>query len=97
MKYKNARTVIPEKLLLEIRQYIPEGLLYIPGTKERKKWGSQSELQLELADRNRRILMDYQKGKTVIELARRYYLSESSIYRIIKDTKAELKMSNLTE
>jgi hypothetical protein len=31
MKYINALNVFPDELLVEIRKYIPEGFLYIPG------------------------------------------------------------------
>lgn len=84
MNYINALNVIPDELLVEIRKYIPEGFLYIPGTDTRKEWGSISGQKNELARRNRLIYKDYQNGKTVIDLSKEHYLSESSIYRIIK-------------
>ncbi len=39
MKYENADKIFPEKLLLEIRQFMPEGYVYIPPQRSRKKWG----------------------------------------------------------
>ncbi|BCN30743.1 hypothetical protein bsdtb5_20380 [Anaeromicropila herbilytica] len=39
MKYLNALNVFPDELLVEIRKYISEGFLYIPGTDTRKEWG----------------------------------------------------------
>ncbi len=36
MKYINAMNVFPHELLVEIRKYIPEGFLYIPGIDKRK-------------------------------------------------------------
>ncbi len=85
MKYINAVIVFPDELLVEIRKYIPEGFLYIPGINKRKEWGSLSGQKHELAIRNRLICKDFQHGKTVVEISKEHYLSESSIYRILKD------------
>lgn len=87
MKYINALNVFPDELLVEIRKYIQEGFLYIPGIDKRKEWGSISGQKYELAVRNRLIYKDFQNGKTVIEISKEHYLSESSIYRIIKNFK----------
>ncbi|WP_455717410.1 CD3324 family protein [Anaerosporobacter sp.] len=87
MKYLNALNVFPDELLVEIRKYIPEGLLYIPGINIRKEWGSISGQKYELANRNRLIYKDFQNGKTVVEISKEHYLSESSIYRILKNYK----------
>lgn len=87
MKYMNASSVFPDELMVEIRKYIPEGFLYIPGIKKRKEWGMISGQKNELAKRNRLIYKDYNNGKTVVELSKEHYLSESSIYRILKNYK----------
>jgi hypothetical protein len=87
MKYLNALNVFPEELLVEIRKYIPEGFLYIPGTDKRKEWGSLSGQKYELDIRNRLIYKDFQNGNTVVEISKEHYLSESSIYRILKNYK----------
>ena len=84
MNYINARNVLPDRLLIEIRKYVQEGFLYIPGIEKRKEWGSISGHKHNLANRNRLIYKDFQNGKTVLELSKVYYLSESSIYRILK-------------
>jgi DNA-binding NarL/FixJ family response regulator len=84
MKYLNALNVFPEELLIEIRKYIPEGFLYIPGIDKRKEWGSISGQKYELAIRNRIIYNEFQNGKTIAEISKEHYLSESSIYRILK-------------
>lgn len=39
MKYENADKIFPEKLLLEIRQFMPEGYVYIPPQRGKRKWG----------------------------------------------------------
>lgn len=85
MKYINAVNIIPDELLVEIRRYISEGFLYIPGINERKEWGSISGQKYELETRNQLISKDFQNGKTVNEISREHYLTKSSIYRILKD------------
>lgn len=87
MKYLNALNVFPDELLVEIRKYIPEGFLYIPGIDKRKEWGSISGQKYELVNRDRIIYKDFQNGKTVVEIAKEHFLSESSIYRILKNYK----------
>jgi Uncharacterized conserved protein len=87
MKYLNALNVFPDELLIEIRKYIPEGFLYIPGSDTRKEWGSISGQKNQLNIRNRLIYKDYLNGKAVVEIAKERYLSESSIYRILKNYK----------
>ena len=42
MKYENADNIFPEKLLLEIRRFMPEGYVYISPQSSRKEWGSVS-------------------------------------------------------
>ena len=55
MKYENADHIFPEKLLLEIRQFMLEGYVYISSRSSRKKWGSVSGQKEELERRNRKI------------------------------------------
>ncbi|WP_271715938.1 Mor transcription activator family protein [Anaeromicropila herbilytica] len=45
--------------------------------------GSISGQKYELTIRNKLIYKDFQNGKTVVELSKQHYLSESSIYRIL--------------
>ena len=87
MKYLNALNVFPDELMAEIRNYIPEGFLYIPRVEKRKEWGSISGQKRELGIRNRIINKAFEDGKTIVELSKEYYLSESSIYRILKNYK----------
>lgn len=87
MKYRNAMDVFPEELIFEIRKYISNGLVYIPGTEERKEWGSITGLKKEMEQRNQVICDEFKKGKTVSRIAKEQYLSKSSIYRIIHNQK----------
>lgn len=86
MKYINAVNIIPDELLVEIRRYISEGLLYIPGINERKEWGSITGQKYELKTRNQLIRRDFHSGKTVNQISRDHFLTKSSIYRILKDS-----------
>lgn len=85
MKYINAKEVLPEDLLLEIMEYVGGGLVYFPELKEKESWGSISGIRDELKERNMKIKSDYKKGFSVSELKKKYFLSQSSLYRIIKD------------
>lgn len=87
MKYLNALNVFPDDLINEIRKYIPEGVLYIPAPHTRKAWGSVSGLKHEIMTRNSLIYKEFLSGKTAAELSKEYYLSVSSIYRILNNYK----------
>lgn len=83
MKYKNASHVLPDELLKEIQKYVTGEVMYIPKTKEKKKWGEGSGARQFYQERNRKIQADYQKGMALEELMRKYNLSAESIKRII--------------
>lgn len=88
MMYINAMDIFPIELLNEIQKYIHEGLIYIPNLdKNRKKWGSLSGQQQELIERNNKIIEEYKIGKTIKEISTKYFLSISSIYRILHTIK----------
>lgn len=56
MKYENADNIFPEKLLLEIRRFMPEGYVYISPQSDRKEWESVSGQKQELEKRNSEII-----------------------------------------
>lgn len=85
MKYIKAEEVLPASLLLEIRKYISGGLVYFPELEEKKSWGSLSGIRDHLKERNMIIKNDYKNGLSVNKLKKKYFLSQSSLYRIIKD------------
>lgn len=84
MKYENADNIFPEKLMRQIRKFIPEGYVYISPQRRRKEWGSVSGQKEELARRNSEIYEEYQAGKTIDIISKERYLSKSSVYRIIR-------------
>ena len=83
-EYENADNIFPEKLLWEIRQFVPEGYIYVPSRHGRKEWGTLSGQKKMLEKRNLEIYEEYQSGKSVDEISSEKYLSKSSIYRILK-------------
>ncbi len=84
MKYENADNIFPKELLRKIRQYMPEGYVYISPKSGRKEWGSISGQKEELEKRNAQIYEEYQLGKSVAMISKERYLSKGSIYRIVK-------------
>lgn len=84
VKYENADNIFPEKLLLEIRRFMPEEYVYISPQSGRKEWGSVSGQKKELEKRNSEIYKEYLAGKSIDAISKERYLSKSSIYRILK-------------
>ena len=76
--------LLPEKLLLEIQQYVQGRTIYIPKPKTcRKKWGECTGIKDEIIKRNDEILSAFLAGGTVYELAEIYSLSTDSIKKIV--------------
>ena len=70
------------------QQYADGVSIYIPRREdERTPWGAQSGIRREIAERNSHILRDHLAGMSAAELAERYFLSEKSIHRIIRNMK----------
>ena len=88
MKYKNARDILPEKLLDAIQDYIQGEYLYIP-KREKTRWDSHTEYKQELEKRDARIYTRHLEGIHSRYLAKGYHLSESSIRRIISERRKE--------
>ncbi|MCY6959523.1 CD3324 family protein [Clostridium brassicae] len=88
MKYENAQNVLPEYIVQLIQEYIEGGYLYIPIKCENKKvWGENTSTKDILKRRNREIFNKYNKGISIKKLAQKYYLTEHSIRRIVKQQK----------
>ncbi len=84
MSYINAEKVLPQWLVDEIRNYVSDGLMYIPPAMPlRKEWGSKSWIKKLLAERNNVIRLKKKNGMTVSQLALEYHLSEETIKRIL--------------
>lgn len=84
MKYINANAILPDMLVKELQKYVQAEYIYIPAKGEQHKpWGELSGYRKELAKRNAAIIMEYDNGISVEELAERYFLSVSAIRKII--------------
>lgn len=82
MSYRKATHILPQDLIEIIQEYVDGECLYIP-CKNRKVWGSRTELKQELAKRDAHIYEEYLLGASTSTLAQKYYLSIKSIQRII--------------
>lgn len=82
MQYINANDVLPEHLLNQIKQFIPEGLVYIPPD-SKKPWGSQTKTRDVLETRNNEIRHKKSCGMTISELMEEYRLSYDTIKKIV--------------
>ena len=86
MGYIKAEEILPMEVIELIQQYVDGQNIYIPRkTENRQEWGTGTKTRQELQERNQKIYSDHQIGMKVSELAVRYYLSEKSIQRIIRD------------
>ncbi len=84
MKYINAQTILPAELLEKIREYMVEGLLYIPRQKNgRRPWGEKSGQRLELDRRNEAIRRCFLENRSILELSQTFFLSVETIKKII--------------
>jgi Mor family transcriptional regulator len=91
MKYEKAQNILPEELVEIIQQYIDGSYLYIPRKVENKKaWGENSGVKRDLRYRNEEIFSFYNRGMSVRALTEKYYLSEQTIRRIIREEKSNI-------
>ena len=88
MSYIRAEDVLPSDVLAVVWQYIDGEILYVPKKESNQKpWGSVSGTKEYYSRRNALIYADYLNGIRVSDLAKKYFLSEKSIQRIIRRTK----------
>lgn len=84
MNYKNAREVLPVKLLEELQKYIEGEIIYIPKCeKKRAPWGALNGTRRAIDIRNNEIYDLFSNGTEVEEIGRQYSLSEDSIKKIL--------------
>ena len=84
MGYMRAEEILPVEIIELIQRYVDGESIYIPRKpSHRKAWGAGTKIKQELLDRDRQIYEDYLAGSKTGELARKYYLSEKSIQRIL--------------
>lgn len=83
MKYKNAKDILPDKLLRELQEYVSGGLLYVPQNGEKRAWGENSGARQYYKQRNQEIRTAYQSGTHISDLAKKYNLSEETLHKIL--------------
>ncbi|MBC5996545.1 hypothetical protein EAI30_05525 [Romboutsia ilealis] len=84
MKYKKAQNILPKDVLDLVQKYIDGDYIYIPKKDNSKKsWGEVSGIKAELNSRNFEIYIKFSQGTSIKQLAKDYFLSESSIRRIL--------------
>lgn len=88
IKYKNAKTILPECLLRELQQYVQGEIIYVPGNDTSKAgWGEANGTREKYNTRNKEIIMLYKNGVSKEAIAVKYHLSECSIKKIIHDNR----------
>ena len=88
MKYEKAQNILPQVIIKQIQNYIDGGYIYIPRKNENKKsWGENTETKKYLSARDEEIFNKYSSGVPVKILSEQYFLTESSIRRIIRKQK----------
>lgn len=84
MKYVSVDGILPDNLIREIQKYIQGEYIYIPVMPEKKKkWGENTKSREYLLIRNAEIQSRYISGKGISDLAQEFFLSESSIKKIV--------------
>lgn len=84
MRYVRIDRILPDDLVKEIQKYIHGEYVYIPSPLEkRKKWGEKSKSRDYLKARNEKILKQYIGGQSISNLAEEFFLSDSSIKKIV--------------
>lgn len=90
MRYIKAQDKIPGKLLEELQNYVDGEYLYIPRKPEAKRpWGHSTNSKEEIYRRNLNIREQYLKGASLSELAEKFFLTEKSISRILREMKKQ--------
>lgn len=85
MSCRNSADRLPEELIRQIQEYVDGKVIYIPKKASNKKcWGENTDTKQYLAQRNSLICSDYQDGVSIKALSEKYFLSEKSIQRIIR-------------
>ncbi len=85
MSYIKAEEILPKEVIEIIQQYISGANIYIP-CKEKKEWGSQTDIRAYYKSRNDKIYQMYREGSSIKQLAYEHSLSEKSIRRILRET-----------
>jgi len=84
MGYKRAEEILPQDIIEIIQKYVEGESIYIP-KRSRQEWGKSTKIRQELTERNSQIQRDFQNGCSISKLSEKYFLTEKSIRRILKN------------
>lgn len=88
MGYMRAEDILPKDVLELVQQYADGQMIYIPRKSDcHKSWGAGTETKKALMIRNEQMYEEYQSGVTITQLSARYFLTEKSVQRIIRNHK----------
>lgn len=98
MGYVRAEDVLPPDVLAMVQKYVDGKMLYVPKKHtKRNNWGAVSGTKAYYASRNAKICAEHDNGDSVGKLAEKYFLSEKSIQRIIKNRSPSCVKNNYEE
>ncbi len=93
MTYKNANEILPKELVETIQKYVSGCLLYIPTASDSKLgWGEQNGTKMKYIERNIEICMMYENNVPIEQICEKFYLSEDSIRKVIRQNKKKDKV-----
>jgi Mor family transcriptional regulator len=88
MDCQNSTNILPKELIEQIQKYVDGKVIYIPKKQiNKKQWGENTDTKQVLASRNSQIYSDRQNGMTIKQLSEKYFLTEKSIQRILRQEK----------
>lgn len=95
MGYKRADEILPEDILKALQLYVSGEAIYVPkATEVKRRWGTCTGTRERLHQRNQEMYAEHEGGMSVKELAQRYYLTEKSVQRILRNIRTQPPMEN---
>lgn len=88
MGYKNAAELLPPDLLKDLQEYFSGGIIYVPKTTRKARWGELSGTRSDIDNRNMMIKNLFKSGNNISMLSERFFLSEETIKKIVYTKKA---------
>ncbi|HAK42615.1 MAG TPA: hypothetical protein DCM59_07815 [Clostridium sp.] len=88
MGYISAESILPEKIIKLIQQYVDGECIYVPRKNENQKsWGEKNGTRSIFEKRTEEIFYKYIEGASITDLTTMYYLSAKRIREIINKEK----------
>ena len=81
--YKNARDILPDRLLKELQEYASGETLYIPKAQGKKHWGEVSGARSYYKRRNTEIRQRYADGCGIEDICEEFGLAFDTVRRIV--------------